>query len=113
MFVRNDEVLQIEADALTLYLRDDWNNVSKLRISEEDLISWSVNDDSNKLRVSYYDKETDSVKMQIVPTANLMGISRQFNKHYRERLNSRRIANSLIDKLHGAWKGFSLRRKSR
>lgn len=100
MLVKNEEILEITPDALTLYLRDDWGNVEKRRIKQEDLISWSVHDDNNRLRVSYYDRASGSAKMQILSTANLVGVSRQMNKYYRDKLNSRRIANGFLEKLH-------------
>lgn len=100
LLVKNHEVLEIGSGFLTLYLRDDWGNVEKRRINQEDLISWSVHDDNNRLRVSYYDKASNSAKMQILSTANLMGVSRRMNKYYRDKLNSRRIANGFLEKLH-------------
>lgn len=100
LLIKNGEVLEIAPGSLTLYLRDDWGNVEKRCIAQEDLISWSVHDENNRLRVSYYDRASNSAKMQILSTANLMGVSRQMNKYYKDKLNSRRIAGQLVEKLH-------------
>ena len=113
MLVKNHEVLEIGPGFLILYLRDDWGNVEKRRIDQADLISWSVHDDNNRIRVSYYDKASNSAKMQILSTANLMGVSRQMNKYYRDKLNSRRIASGLLDKLHEFRVGLFGRRKKK
>lgn len=111
LLIKNEEVLEITPDALTLYLRDDWGNVEKRCIAQEDLISWSVHDENNRLRVSYYDRATNSAKMQILSTANLMGVSRQMNKYYKDKLNSRRIAGQLMEKLHEIRRDLFKRRK--
>lgn len=100
LLIKNEEVLEITSGSLTLYLRDDWGNVEKHCIAQEDLISWSVHDENNRLRVSYYDRDSNSAKMQLLSTANLMGVSRQMNKYYKDKLNSRRIAGELVEKLH-------------
>ena len=110
MLVKNHEV---GPGFLILDLRDDWGNVEKRRIDQADLISWSVHDDNNRIRVSYYDKASNSAKMQILSTANLMGVSRQMNKYYRDKLNSRRIASGLLDKLHEFRVGLFGRRKKK
>lgn len=111
--IRDEEVLEISRDGLVLYLRDSWGNVQKQRVTRENLISWSVQDENNRLRISYYDPDTASAKMQVLTTANLMGISQQMNRFYRDKLNSKRLAGELVEKLHEFRRGLFYGKKRR